>query len=297
MINFKHLHYFWVSARQGGIARASEVLHITPQTISSQISLLEENLGKPLFQKAGRNLKLTDTGRMALKYADEIFALGDELETSIRNTPQSLAPLFRIGISDAVPKSIAYRLLEPAMSIDTPVRFQCRENSLESLLGELALHRLDLVIADGPMPEGLGVKGYNHSLGECGISFLAAPVLVAQLTTEFPGCLNNTPFLFPSPLSSLNAQLHQWLDQYQIYPKFFAEFDDSALMKAFGQAGKGVFMVPSAIASEIQQQFRVEQIGSTEEIRATYYAISTERRLSNPAVIAINRSAQNWLKT
>ncbi|MGK0475686.1 MAG: LysR family transcriptional activator of nhaA, partial [Oleispira sp.] len=174
MINFKHLHYFWVVAKQGGIMRASENLHITPQTISGQIRLLEEQLGKSLFEKVGRNLEITETGRMVLSYADDIFSLGYELEETVKNTTKDRAQILRVGVADVIPKSIAYRLLEPALNLDEPIRLVCKENSLEALLGELALHKLDIVIADGPIPQRLGVKGYNHPLGESGITFLAA---------------------------------------------------------------------------------------------------------------------------
>ncbi len=297
MINFKHLHYFWVAAKQGGVVRASEILHITPQTISGQINLLEEQLGEALFRKAGRKLELTETGRVVLSYADEIFALSDELEASIRTAITNRTPLIRIGISDAVPKSIAYRLLAPALTGEERVRFQCRENSLASLLGELALHRLDLVIADGPMPEGLGVRGYNHPLGDCGICFLATAELAQTLRDEFPVCLTGAPILMPSNSSLLHANLMQWLDNHHIYPNIVGEFDDSALMKAFGQAGTGIFIVPSAISAEVEKQYQVQRIGQTEKIRARFFAISTERRISNPAVAAINAAARDWLNS
>lgn len=295
MINFKHLHYFWAVAKHGGIAKASENLHITPQTISGQISLLEEQLGKALFNKVGRNLKLTDTGRMVLSYADEIFSLGSELEQSVRIASTDRTQLLRVGIADSIPKSIAYRLLAPAMSLEDPIRFVCKENSLEDLLGELALHKLDLIIADGQIPPHLGVRGFNHFLGECGTSFMAAPMLTDRFKTDFPECLIGAPFLIPSDQSLIQVQLLHWLEKHSIHPKITGEFDDRALMKAFGQAGAGVFIVPSAIAEEVAEQFKVEIIGSTEEIREQFYAISTEQRLSNPALIAINEAARDWL--
>ncbi|SBS35672.1 Transcriptional activator protein NhaR [Marinomonas spartinae] len=295
MINFKHLHYFWVVAKQGSIAKASEKLHITPQTISGQIQLLEDQIGKALFAKVGRNLKLTDTGRMVLSYADEIFSLGSELEQSVRTASTDRTQLLRVGIADSIPKSIAYRLLAPAMTLEDPVRLICKENSLEDLLGALALHKLDLIIADGQIPTQLGVRGFNHFLGECGTSFMAAPTLVDTFKTCFPECLADAPFLIPSDQSLIQVQLLQWLEKHNIHPKITGEFDDRALMKAFGQAGVGVFIVPSAIAEEVAEQFKVEIIGSTEEIREQFYAISTDQRLSNPAFIAINDAAKDWL--
>ncbi|PJE53746.1 transcriptional activator NhaR [Marinomonas sp. BSi20584] len=296
MINFKHLHYFWMAAKQGSITKASEHLHITPQTISGQISLLEEQLGKDLFNKIGRNLELTDTGRMVLSYADEIFTLGSELEQSVRIASTDRTQLLRVGIADSIPKSIAYRLLAPAMELEDPIRLVCKENSLEDLLGELALHKLDLIIADGPIPQHLGVRGFNHFLGECGTSFMAAPNLVEKGHIDFPKNLIGTPFLIPSDQSLIQIQLLQWLEKHHIHPKIMGEFDDRALMKTFGQAGAGVFIVPSAIANEVAQQFQVEVIGSTEEIREQFFAIATEQRLSNPALVAITDAAKGWLK-
>lgn len=296
MINYKHLHYFWVVAKQGGIARASERLHLTPQTISAQISLLEDSLGEALFSKVGRNLELTETGRLVLSYADEIFSLGGELEEAVRNLPSGRPVVFTVGVADVVPKSIAYRLLAPALDLSDPVRIVCRENSLDALLAELALHRIDMVIADGPIPPGLNVRGFNHALGECGISFLAVPKLAKGLRKNFPHSLNGSPLLIPSETNLVQARLFQWLDGLHIYPRIVGEFDDSALMKAFGQAGTGVFMVPTAIATEAAKQYGVQIVGKTEDVREHFYAISVERRISHPAVVAITETARAWLK-
>ncbi|RBP83182.1 transcriptional activator NhaR [Marinomonas rhizomae] len=296
MINFKHLHYFWMVAKQGSITKASEHLHITPQTISGQISLLEEQLGKSLFSKVGRNLELTDTGHMVLSYADEIFSLGSELEQSVRIASTDRTQLLRVGIADSIPKSIAYRLLAPTMELEDPIRLVCKENSLEDLLGELALHKLDMIIADGPIPAHLAVRGFNHFLGECGTSFMAAPNLIAEDEIGFPVCLRGAPFLIPSDQSLIQIQLLHWLEKHHLHPRIMGEFDDRALMKTFGQAGAGVFIVPSAIAMEVAKQFQVEIIGSTEEIREQFFAIATEQRLSNPAIVAITDAAKGWLK-
>ncbi|EAT12587.1 transcriptional activator NhaR [Bermanella marisrubri] len=294
MINFKHLHYFWVVAKQGGIMRASEALHITPQTISGQIRLLEEQLGESLFEKSGRNLEITDTGRTVLSYADDIFSLGYELEETVKNTANRTQTL-KVGIADVIPKSIAYRLIQPALKSDGSIRLVCKENSLETLLGELALHKLDIVIADGPIPQRLGVKGYSHALGDCGITFLASHKLKNTLTGEFPLNLSGAPFLMPSDLSLVQPQLLQWLDRQHIFPRIVGEFDDSALMKAFGQDGVGVFAVPTAIAEEVMKQYQVETVGQTEEIREQFFAITTEETLNNPALRAINETAVDWL--
>lgn len=274
--------------------RASEVLHITPQTISGQIRLLEEQLGESLFEKSGRNLEITDTGRTVLSYAEDIFSLGYELEETVKNTANRTQTL-KVGIADVIPKSIAYRLIQPALKSESNIRLVCKENSLETLLGELALHKLDIVIADGPIPQRLGVKGYSHVLGDCGITFLASHKLRNTLTGEFPLNLSGAPFLMPSDLSLVQPQLLQWLDRQHIFPRIVGEFDDSALMKAFGQDGVGVFAVPTAIAEEVMKQYQVEVVGQTEEIREQFFAITTEQILSNPALKAINETAVDWL--
>jgi len=295
MINYKHLHYFWVVAKEGGIARASERLYLTPQTISGQLSLLEENFGEALFIRVGRNLELTETGRLALSYADEIFALGGELEEVVRNLPDGRPLVFKVGVADAVPKSIAYRLLAPALQLPEPVRIVCRENNIDSLLAELALHRIDLVIADSPIPQGVNVRGFNHQLGECGISFFASTDLARKLNKDFPQNLNGAPFLLPGDMTIAQSRLLKWLDKLHIHPRIVGEFDDSALMKAFGQAGTGVFIAPTPIATEVEKQYGVVIIGQTEEVREQFYAISVERKISHPAVAAITETAREWL--
>ncbi len=295
MINYKHLHYFWVVAKQGGIARASEVLHLTPQTISGQINQLEDNLGQPLFNRVGRNLELTETGRLALSYADEIFSLGSELEDSLRNQPEERPLIFRTGISEVVPKTIAHRLLAPVLDMPEPMRLLCRENSIEALLADLALHRVDMVIADGPIPPGIDVRGFNHPLGDSGISFMATPVLAQQLEGEFPQNLNGVPMLMPSGINQVHDRLLQWLESQRVYPRIIGEFDDSALMKVFGQAGVGIFIAPTAIAKEVEKQFGAVQIGHTEAVREQFFAISVERRISHPAVALVAEAARRWL--
>lgn len=294
-MNYKHLYYFWVVAKQGSITRASERLHLTPQTISGQISILEEYFGSPLFNKVGRNLEMNDTGRLVLSYADDIFSLGGELEERVRNSSDGRPRAFKVGIADVIPKSIAYRLLSPALTLDEPLRILCRESSLAELLAELAVHKLDLVIADGPIPAGLNVQGFNHSLGESGVSFLATAGLVKRLDGDFPANLNGKPMLLPSKINSVQSRLLNWLEGLQVYPRIIGEFDDSALMKAFGQAGAGVFIAPTAIAAEVARQYDVEILGNTEAVREQFFAISAERRISNPAVAAITATAREWL--
>jgi len=297
MINYKHLHYFWLVAKEGGIARASERLHLTPQTISGQLSLLEENLGEALFSRVGRNLEMTETGRLVLSYADEIFSLGGELEEMVRNLPGGRPLVFKVGVADVVPKSIAYRLLAPALQLPEPVRIVCREGAIDSLLAELAVHKVDLVIADGPIPPSVNVRGFNHPLGDCGISFFAAPKLARKLGKDFPQNLSGAPLLLPGEMTVVRSRLVEWFNALHLYPRIVGEFDDSALMKAFGRAGAGVFIAPTPIAKEVEKQYGVVAIGRTDDVSEQFYAISVERKISHPAVSAITEAAREWLFT
>lgn len=296
MINYKHLHYFFVVAKAGSIARASEQLHLTPQTISGQLSVLEKSLGDQLFTRSGRNLMLTETGRLALSYADEIFSLGGELEQMVRNRPEQRQLVFRVGITDVIPKSIAYRLLEPAFHLPESLRIISREGEMNSLLADLAVHKLDLIIADETIPSHINVRGYNHALGGSGMSFFAKQKVLSQMQGEFPQCLNQAPMLLPGEANALHGSLLKWLDEQYIHPLVVGEFDDSALMKTFGQGGAGVFVAPSAIAQEVQQQYDVELIGQTDEVQERFYSISVERKISHPAIAAINDTAREWLE-
>lgn len=292
MFNYKQLHYFWAVAKTGSIVRACEQLNLTPQTISGQIGLLEKSLGVKLFRRAGRRLELTETGRLTLSYAEDIFQAGGELEEALRSHPEDRHILFRVGIADVVPKSIAYHLLAPAMALPAPVRIICKEDKLERLLAELAIQRLDLVIADSPMPAEIDVKGYSHKLGECGISFFATAKLAAVYGHDFPRGLHGAPMLIPGESSMVRGRLMRWFGEQQLQPRIVGEFDDSALMKAFGQSGIGVFIAPSVIADEVQHQYGVEVIGQTDEVNELFYAISVERRLNHPAVVAVTSAAR-----
>ena len=295
MINYKHLHYFWMVAKAGSIASASKALHLTPQTISGQLSLLEESLDEALFTRVGRNLELTETGRLVLSYAEEIFSLGGELEEMLQHLPEGRPLVFKVGVADVVPKSIAYRLLAPALQLDEPVRIICREGSVKSLLAELAVHKIDLVIADSPIPAVINVSGFNHPLGDCGITFFATKELAKQLDKNFPQNLNAAPLLLPGETTVVRSRLLQWLDAQHIYPRIVGEFDDSALMKAFGRSGTGVFIAPTPIAEEVKKQYGVITIGQTDDVREQLYAISVERKISHPAVVAITQTAREWL--
>jgi LysR family transcriptional activator of nhaA len=298
-MNFKHLHYFWVAAKAGGVVRAGEQLHTTPQTLSAQIKLLEERLGRRLFRKSGRNLELTDDGRVALRYADEIFSLGTELEASLREKSAGGSQVreLRVGLEDMVAKSVAYRLLEPALSLPEPVRLICTEGRFPDLMAQLALHRMDLVIADEPLTSRLSVKAFNHKLGSSPMSFYSAPGLAARLRGAFPQCLNGAPMLAPGAGSSARPQFEAWLTRHQITPRVVGEFDDGALMQAFGRQGAGVFLSPTVVEAETTGQFGVRVIGHTDEIVEDFYAISVERRITHPGVVAITQAARGALFT
>jgi len=282
-------------AKEGGIARASERLHITPQTISGQISLLEAHFGADLFTKVGRNIELTETGRSVLSFANEIFSLGSELEQMMHHLPEDRPQQFRVGVVDVVPKSIAHRILLPALKMSDSIRMVCREADLDTLLAELSVHRLDLVLADRPIPPTVSTRGFSHKLGECSVSFFATEQLQKQLTGDFPNNLNGAPILLPSRGNQLRADIDQWLDNNRIHPRIVGEFDDSALMKAFGQEGAGIFLAPSAIEDEVMHQYNVKSIGQSHEVKESFYAISVERKIINPIVSAVMESANNSL--
>ncbi|MFM9835150.1 MAG: transcriptional activator NhaR [Methylophilaceae bacterium] len=298
-INYKHLHYFWAVAKAGSITLASQRLFLTPQTISGQLTLFESILGEPLFNRVGKRLELTDKGKVVLSYADEIFSIGKELEETLKQPKTDRPTQFRIGVSDSVPKTIAYRLIEPAMRSNDPLRIICREGNVTNLLGELAVHRLDIVIADRQMPLTVNVRAFNHLLGECGLTFFATAKLAHQIewlnSSHFPQCLNNAPMLLPGIEDATHPALMRWFEDKKIQPNIVGEFDDGALMKAFGQAGAGVFVAPTAIAKQICEQFNVIALGETKDVIKSFYAISVERKLSHPAVMAISQAARSEL--
>ena len=295
-MNFKHLHYFWVTAKAGGIMRAGEQLHTTPQTLSGQIKLLEDWLGRKLFRKSGRKLELTEDGRLALGYADQIFTLGAELETAVRQARGGQGVLeFRVGVADSVAKSVAYRLLEPALSLPEPVRLICSEGKFPDLLSQLALHRLDLVIADEPLSRRIRVKAFNHPLGSTAMSFFCAPALKARLKGGFPACLNGMPMLIQGASASVRQQLEGWLTRHQVHPRVIGEFDDGALMTAFGREGRGVFMAPTVLEAETVAQFGVTVIGRSDELVEEFFAVSVQRRITHPCVVAITDAARGQL--
>lgn len=295
-MNFKHLRYFWTAAKAGGVMRAGEQLHTTPQTLSGQINQLEEWLGHELFRKRGRGLELTNEGRIALGYAEQIFALSDELEKSIRLPRGHSKPLeFKVGVADSVAKSVAYHLLEPALGMKEQVHMTCHEGKFPELLAQLSIHRLDLLLADEPASKKIGVKAFNHALGSSSMSFFCAPALQSELQGPFPQCLHGAPMLIQGPQSSVRQQLDHWLNKHHLQPRIVGEFDDSALMNAFGREGRGIFTSPTVLEQETQTQFGVEAIGRSSELVEEFFAISVERRISHPCVVAITESARSDL--
>jgi LysR family transcriptional activator of nhaA len=295
-LNYKHLHYFWAAAKAGGIVRAAEQLHVSPQTLSGQIKLLEARLGCALLRKQGRGVELTHEGRVALDYAEQIFALGAELGAQLRQAKAAGQALdFRVGLADSVHKAIAYRLLEPALAVGPPVRLICHEGKFQDLLGQLAVHRLDLVLADEPMGRQVGVKAYNHALGSTAMSFFAAPALKRSLGRRFPACLQGAPMLLQGRSSALRRRVDTWLAAQQLRPQVVGEFDDAALMKAFGGEGRGVFMAPTVLEAETSAQYGVRVVGRSRELVEEFYAVSAERRITHPCVAAITQAARDRL--
>jgi len=294
-LNFKHLRYFWMVAKTGSIAIAAEQLQLTPQSISGQLSEFETQLGVRLFRRVGRRLEIDEAGRRILGYAENIFALEGELLEAVRDIRAVAVQPLRVGIADSVSKSMVYHLLAPALAVGG-VRLICREGRLAALLADLAVHRLDTVVADRPLPENLNVRGYSHRLGESDLTAFATPGLRASLVGEFPACLDGAPFLLPGEDVTWRPALWQWFERHSVQPRAVGEFDDSALLKAFGQAGAGVFVAPSAIAEAVCAQYQVVALGRLVGVREPLYVITPERRLTHPAIVAISTAArEDWL--
>lgn len=294
-LNYHHLHYFWMAVREGGIQAASKRLRLAHPTVSVQIKQLEEALGAPLFDRSHRKLELTETGRLVYRYADEIFSLGKEMLDVLGGTPPHRPVQLSVGISDVMPKLVVRNLLEPALKLETPVRLVCSEDRFDRLLADLATHSLDVVLADTPCPPSSGVKVFNHLLGECGMTFFAHRRLAPKLRRSFPRSLTGAPMLLPAQTTSVGRAVLQWCETHGLRPNVVAEFDDSALMKTFGQDGVGVFPIPSIVEGEVKRQYGVHVVGRTDEIQARFYAISPERRIKNPAVSAISEAARQEL--
>ncbi len=294
-LNYHHLLYFWTVAREGSIVRASEQLTLSQSTISEQIRSLEASLGEELFARVGRNLVLTEMGQMVFRYADEIFAIGRELMDTVQGRPTDRPLRVMVGITDVVPKLVAYRLLEPALHLEQPVKIVCREGKLDQLLAELATYDLDVVLSDAPLSPTVKVRAFNHLLGECGVTFCGTDTLVAAYQSDFPQSLEGAPFLLPTDNTTMRRALDHWFEAEGLRPRVVAEFEDSALLKVFGQQGLGLFVVPTIIETEVQRQYGVELLGRVEPIRERFYALTVNRRLRHPAVVAMSEAAQQVL--
>jgi LysR family transcriptional activator of nhaA len=292
-LNYHHLLYFWTVAKEGSIAKASRDLHLTHPTISTQVHRLEEVLGEALFEKEGRDLVLTEMGRMAFRYADEIFSLGREFLDTVRGRPSGRPIRVVVGCADTLPKSIVLRMLAPAWRLQKHVRVICREDRpTEAFLGELAVSAIDVVLSDAPAGPGTSVRVFSHPLGECGTVFLAAPALAKSCRRGFPRSLDGVPFLLPGASSMLRRTLEEWFDAQDIRPQIVGELDDPALAKIVAEAGLGVFAAPDVTTEDVRARHKLQAVGRVEELRQRFYAISMERKIKNPAVVAICESAR-----
>ena len=286
-INFRHLHYFWVVAKEGSITRAAERLELAVQTVSAQLGLLEQAVGKSLFMPQGRRLVLTEAGRIALRYADQIFLLGEQLQDALADSEVERTMRLVVGISDSLPKLIATRLLEAALALPERVKLVCYEDQFESLLGELSLHKLDVVLTDRPVPPGTPMRIFSHLLGETEITLYGVAKLAEKYRANFPESLNGAPFLLPTRNNAIRGRIDHWLESHDLHPDVIGEFDDNALLHTFGRNGLGLFPAPSVMAKDVEEQFNALPVGAMPQVREQFYAISNERKIKHPAVEAI----------
>jgi LysR family transcriptional activator of nhaA len=294
-LNYRHLRVFWVVAREGGVTRASRKLNVSQPTVTAQIRALEASLGQRLFARSGRGVVLTDAGRSVHRYAEEILGLGQELVDTMHGRSPERTLRLTVGVAMVVPKLIAYRIMEPALRLGTAVRLECLEDTPERLLGELASFALDLVLADTPVGPTTNVRAYSHLLGECPLSLFGTERLAREYRPGFPRSLNGAPFLLPRRNSAVRLSLDEWFEREGVRPRILGEFEDSSLMKAFGQTGLGLFPAPAPTEVEVRRQHRVRLVGRLESVRQRFYAITIERRLKHPAVVAISQAARSKL--
>ncbi len=294
-INYQHLFYFWHVVTEGSITAACEKLHLAQPTISGQLTVFEQAIGEKLFYKQGRKLQLTDTGRIVFHYAEEIFALGRELGNTLKGLPTGRALRLSIGIADALPKLVVYRLMQPVFQLPEPVQIFCYEDKVERLLNDIALQSIDLVLSDTPLTSSSNANIFNHLLGDSAVTVFATAELAAIYRPNFPRSLSGAPFLLPTNNTALRRSLDQWFDNENIRPKVQAEIEDSALMKTFGKGGMGLFVAPTIVEDEIKRQYMVETVGRIETVKERFYAITVRRQLKHPAVTAILDNARNNL--
>ena len=294
-INYHHLFYFWMVAKAGTVSAAAKKLHLARPTVTAQVRELEKSVGQKLLRQQGRGLVLTEFGQQIFAYAENIFSIGQELREFIKTGQPGRRQKLRVGTADVVPKLIAFELLKPALIGAEPPRMECYEGKLTDLLADLAIHRLDLVLSDSPAPVTLDVNVYNHKLGECGLSILATPSLAKKYRKGFPNSLTNAPILLPTELTVVRRSLDRWMADRKVFPEIVAEFEDSALLKVFGQAGQGVFPIPSVIEDIVKKQYGVWLVGRIPEVLDTFYVISVEKRVQHEAAIRIMNQARNQL--
>jgi len=286
-LNFRHLYYFWVVAKEGSVTRAAERLDVAVQTISAQLALLEQSVGKALLAPQGRRLVLTEAGRVALAYADQIFLLGEQMQDALAQVEVGQMMRLTVGISDSLPKLIASRLLDAALQLPQKVKLVCYEDDFESLLGNLSVHKLDVVLTDRPVPPGTNLRVFSHLLGESEISLFGVPALAARYRRRFPASLNGAPLLLPTRGNAVRGRLEYWFELHDVRPDVIGEFDDNALLNTFGRSGIGLFPAPSALAKDVREQFGAVPVGALAEVREQFHAISNERKIKHPAVEAI----------
>jgi LysR family transcriptional regulator, transcriptional activator of nhaA len=286
-LNFRHLYYFWVVAKEGSVTRAAERLDVAIQTISAQLGLLEQSVGKSLLAPQGRRLVLTEAGRVALGYADQIFLLGEQMQEALMSTDIDRAMRLTVGISDSVPKLISSRLLEAALSLPERVKLVCYEDNFESLLGDLSVHKLDVVLTDRPVPSGTTLRVFSHLLGESEVMLFGVPELAKKYRTKFPSSLNGAPLLLPTRNNAVRGRIDHWFEAHELRPNVVGEFDDNALLNTFGRSGLGLFPASSALAASVEEQFGAIPVGELAQVREQFYAISNERKIKHPAIEAI----------
>lgn len=286
-LNFRHLYYFWVVAKEGSITRAAERLDVAIQTISAQLGLLEQSVGKSLLAPQGRRLVLTEAGRIALGYADQIFLLGEQMQEALASADIDRAMRLTVGISDSVPKLISSRLLEAALSLPERVKLICYEDNFESLLGDLSVHKLDVVLTDRPVPSGTTLRVFSHLLGESEVMLFGVPQLAKKYRAEFPASLKSAPLLLPTRNNAVRGRIDHWFETHELRPNVVGEFDDNALLNTFGRSGLGLFPASAALAANVEEQFGAIPVGELAEVREQFYAISNERKIKHPAIEAI----------
>jgi LysR family transcriptional activator of nhaA len=294
-LNYHHLFYFWKVVKSGSITAACKELRLAPPTISAQLRTLEDQLGEKLLSRKGRTLEPTDVGRMVYRYAEEIFGLGQELMDAVKQRPTGRPIRLVVGIDDVVPKEIAHALIEPALRLREPVRLLCREGSLEPLVAKLSIHELDVVLSDAPVTPSLNIRAFNHPLGDCGVTWMGAPALAKTHRRGFPQSLDGAPVLLPTNDTAIRRGLDQWFDKRGLRPVVVAEFEDYALLRAFGQRGTGVLPVPTILEKDFHRQYGLERIGPVDAVTGRFYAVSVERKIRHPAVAAICESARRTL--